>query len=44
MRLLLDAGADKTIAADDGALPIDEVCDAEGADEANREAITAMLR
>ena len=42
VRLLLDAGADKTIGDADG-LPIDQVCNHRDADQANKAEIIAML-
>ena len=44
VRALLNAGADKTIASNDGNKPIDVVCDGYGANKQHKDAIVALLR
>ena len=44
LRLLLDAGASKDLANNDGQLPMDLVCDHENADQANAAAIRELLQ
>ena len=43
VRALLNAGADKTIASNDGKKPIDVVCSGTG-NEQHKDAIVALLR
>ena len=44
VRALLNAGADKTIAKNNGKKPIDVVCKASGANEQHKDAIVDLLR
>ena len=44
VRALLNAGADKTIANNDGKKPIDVVCKAYVASQQHKDAIVALLR
>ena len=44
VRALLNAGADKTIARNDGKKPIDVVCDNPKASQQHKDAIVALLR
>ena len=44
VRALLNAGADKTIANEDGKKPIDVVCESGSAKKQHKAAIAALLR